>query len=181
MPEGAKPRQGCRSRAAPWSPIAMGETPLAGPTKNRSHVWEWAFVRSVGFSFAVCILRSDSTRPEQALPRMVCFTRWIKPVEFYRFPFKTGPRRGTLFERTGLGWPFAGEPLGSAPDCRRSTFSIRRRTQGHRKIAPRNLARGVTTFRLLQLPTPGTTQVPTQPLGAERRGGRAGATPQFQG
>ena len=31
----------------------------------------------------------------------------------------------------------------------------------------------ISTFRLLQLPTPGTTQVPAQPLGAEHRGGGA--------
>ena len=79
-------------------------------------------MRSAGFSFAVCFLRSDSTRPERAFPRMVCFTRWINPVEFYRFSFKTGPRRGTLFEWTGLGWLFAGYPLGPAPDCQRSTI-----------------------------------------------------------
>ena len=30
VPEGAKPRQGCRSRAAPWSPSAEGETLLYG-------------------------------------------------------------------------------------------------------------------------------------------------------
>ena len=29
VPEGAKPRQGCRSRAAPWSPSAEGEIPFA--------------------------------------------------------------------------------------------------------------------------------------------------------
>ncbi len=43
-----------------------------------------------------------------------------------------------------------------------------------RKIAPRNLARGVTTSRLLLHPTPGTTQASVQPLGAERRGGSGG-------
>ena len=42
-----------------------------------------------------------------------------------------------------------------------------------RKIAPRNLERGVTAFRLLHPTTPGTTYVPAQPLGAERRGGGA--------
>ena len=39
-----------------------------------------------------------------------------------------------------------------------------------RKIASRSLERGVTAFRLLHPTTPGTTQVPAQPLAAERRG-----------
>ena len=42
-----------------------------------------------------------------------------------------------------------------------------------RKIASRNLAMSVTTFRLLLPPTPGTTYAPAQPLAAERRGGAA--------
>ena len=42
-----------------------------------------------------------------------------------------------------------------------------------RKTASHYLARGVTTFRLLLHPTPGTTQASVQPLGAERRGGSA--------
>ncbi len=50
-----------------------------------------------------------------------------------------------------------------------------------RKIAPRNLARGVTTSRLLLHPTPGTTQASVQPLGAERRGGSGPAAQKVAG
>ena len=42
-----------------------------------------------------------------------------------------------------------------------------------RKIAPYDLERGVTTFRPLLLPTPGTTYALAQFLAAERRGGGA--------
>ena len=48
------------------------------------------------------------------------------------------------------------------------------RAPARRKIAPATWQGAISTFRLLLLPTPGTTQVPAQPLGAERRGGSAG-------
>ena len=50
-----------------------------------------------------------------------------------------------------------------------------------RKIAPRNLAKDVTTSHPLLLPTPGTTQAPVQPLGAERRGGSGRVCLRLQG
>ena len=85
--------------------------------------------------------------------------RGLRPTWATPSPLKRAALNFTPFVTQSLSWVLPGVLTAFCPK---------------RKIASRNLARGVTAFRLLQHPTPGTTQVPAQPLGAERRGGSEG-------
>ena len=95
--------------------------------------------------------------PDGATPLRVLRT-WAAPNMGYAQPLKRLDLNFRPFVTQWLSWVLPGVLTAFCPK---------------RKIASYNLARGVTTFRLLQHPTPGTTHAPAQPLGAERRGGSA--------
>ena len=95
--------------------------------------------------------------PDGALPLRVLRT-WAAPNMDYAQPLKRLDLNFTPSVTQWLSWVLPGDLTAFCPK---------------HKTASYNLARGVTTFRLLQHPTPGTTYAPAQPLAAERRGGGA--------